>query len=249
LEEIGTLLELAGEINPKLASQHSGNNAPQLIRTECTRLWKLLTKTEIEIGKVSSGNATGKIRLLTRELARRIEKVEEIVASVANGFDKTHTCNLSEAVASEVAEYQSRFLESSPSLEITADLPEANNGAFTGIISGDDLRQVLEIIIQNSIESLSTMTGTGRKRITLRLSRKDSTLELAVEDTGPGISHNAAEKIFDKGFSTKAGKRGLGLALARDTLRMYGGDLKFDSTFSGGARLIAVVPKALELVI
>lgn len=249
LEEIGTLLELAGEINPKLASQHSGSNASQLIRTECTRLWKLLTKTEIEIGKVSSGNATGKIRLLTRELARRIQKVEEIVASVANEFDKTHTCNVSEAVASEVAKYRSRFLESSPSLEISADLPETNNGAFTGIISGDDLRQVLEILLQNSVESLSTMTGNRKDRITLRLSRNDSTLELAVEDTGAGISRDAAGRIFDKGFSTKAGKRGLGLALARETVRMYGGDLKCDSTFSGGARLIAVIPKALELVI
>ncbi len=249
LEEIGTLFELAGEINAKLASQHSGSNASQLIRTECATLSKLLSKTEIAFGKAFSGSENSRIHSLTGELAESIERVEKIVSSVANEFDKTHTCNVSEAVASEVAKYKSRFLESSPSLEISADVPESNDGALIGIISDDDLRQVLEILLQNSIESLSTMKGAGKKRITLRLFGNDSTLELAVEDNGTGISRDAAARMFDKGFSTKVGKRGIGLALARDVIRMYGGDLKFDPTFSGGVRFIAVIPKALDSVI
>ncbi len=249
LEEIGTLLELAGEINAKLASPPSGSKASQLIRTECARLSKLLSKTEAAVGKVFSGSGNGRIHSLTGELAKRIERLEEIVSSVADEFDRLHTCNISDVVISEVADHKSRFQESSPTLEIWADLPETNDGAFIGIISSNDLRQVLEILLRNSIESLSTMAGIGRKRITLRLSRGGSTLELAVEDAGSGISRDASESIFDKGFSTKVGKRGLGLSLARDIVRMYGGDLKYDPTFSGGTRMVIAIPKALESVI
>jgi signal transduction histidine kinase len=66
-------------------------------------------------------------------------------------------------------------------------------------------------------------------------------VRIAVEDTGPGIPPTIRERIFEP-FAT-AGKPdgvGLGLAIARETVRQHGGDLSVES--AGGARFVVSLP-------
>jgi len=52
----------------------------------------------------------------------------------------------------------------------------------------------------------------------------DGELVLTVEDTGRGLA--AGEVAFDRGWSTKAPGRGLGLALVRQAVRRGGGTIE-----------------------
>ena len=67
----------------------------------------------------------------------------------------------------------------------------------------------------------------------------DSCLLLVVEDDGPGIPESKREIIFLRGqrADTLRPGRGLGLAVARDILEQYAGDIEAGTSALGGARM------------
>jgi signal transduction histidine kinase len=67
---------------------------------------------------------------------------------------------------------------------------------------------------------------------------------LVVQDTGPGVDPDDRELIFRRGFSTKPGGHGLGLAIARDTLRGVGADLVNEDAPVGARFRITLPPNA-----
>jgi two-component system NtrC family sensor kinase len=71
---------------------------------------------------------------------------------------------------------------------------------------------------------------------------------LSVEDSGPGISGELRERIFDAFFTTKPmGKgTGLGLSVSRQLIRAVGGELELlqERSSLGGAKFLIRLPKA-----
>ena len=84
----------------------------------------------------------------------------------------------------------------------------------------DELRQVVENILQNAREAAS-------ENYTTRLNHRGSEVTLEVSDWGPGIPPEVEGLIFDPFFTTKPVGRGPGLGLwqARELARQHGGDL------------------------
>ena len=82
------------------------------------------------------------------------------------------------------------------------------------------------------------------QHVTLRVSRTDTTVRFAVEDTGKGISNADREQIFN--FFAKVDDLseglGLGLPLARRHARNLGGDLFLDTSYHDGCRFILELP-------
>jgi two-component system, CitB family, sensor kinase len=64
-----------------------------------------------------------------------------------------------------------------------------------------------------------------------------------VEDNGVGVLPQVGEKIFEKGASTKGQQRGIGLSIARQLCRDFGGDISLEASVLGGACFVAVVKK------
>ncbi|HKV07120.1 MAG TPA: HAMP domain-containing sensor histidine kinase, partial [Thermoanaerobaculia bacterium] len=58
----------------------------------------------------------------------------------------------------------------------------------------------------------------------------------SVEDTGCGINSEDVERLFEPGYSTKENGTGLGLWLARKSLRRYDGDLQLASSEPGATK-------------
>ena len=65
------------------------------------------------------------------------------------------------------------------------------------------------------------------KRI-IRKEKPDSLL-LCVEDTGPGIPSALRRTLFERGASSKRRSRGTGLALVREVVEAYHGDIRVES--------------------
>lgn len=107
------------------------------------------------------------------------------------------------------------------------------------------LEQVLINLIGNAIDA---MVGAPQRVLTLE-ARADANgaVRIDVLDTGCGFDAATRAQLFEPFFTTKAGGTGLGLGLAisRDIVRGFEGDIEADSRPEGGARLTLRLPATL----
>jgi sensor histidine kinase regulating citrate/malate metabolism len=82
-----------------------------------------------------------------------------------------------------------------------------------------DLVTILGNLIDNAVEAVADRPGP-RVEVTIR-STSDGLL-IRVADNGPGVPADTSE-LFRRGWSTKSGDRGLGLALVGQSVRRHGG--------------------------
>ena len=100
------------------------------------------------------------------------------------------------------------------------------------------MERVFQNLMSNAVEA---MESGGRIRVTAE--RSESAILIAVEDDGPGVPDSVRSQLFEP-FVT-AGKKhgmGLGLALARKTVREHAGDLWLDPNRKHGARFLVRLP-------
>jgi two-component system OmpR family sensor kinase len=78
--------------------------------------------------------------------------------------------------------------------------------------------------------------------------RIGETVEIAVEDDGPGIPEDERERIFepfyrlDRSRDRATGGFGLGLSIARKAVLLHGGSLRVEGSSLGGARFVVSLP-------
>jgi signal transduction histidine kinase len=77
-----------------------------------------------------------------------------------------------------------------------------------------------------------------------RIDSNTETLRVTVEDTGPGISPEAADKVFDPFFTTRQPGEGtgLGLAIVASTVADFGGRVEVAAAPGGGAAFVLSLP-------
>ena len=63
-----------------------------------------------------------------------------------------------------------------------------------------------------------------------------------VEDSGPGIPENKLETIFEKGYSSKGPRRGIGLFLIKQTVTHLKGTIEVESTVGEGTTFTIRLP-------
>jgi PAS domain S-box-containing protein len=101
--------------------------------------------------------------------------------------------------------------------ELASDLPR---------VPGDpvQLQQVLINLIMNAIEATSSSTN-GRRTILIRSAKNPDGVLVQVQDSGPGIAPELADRIFEPFFTTKAEGIGMGLSISHSIVESHGGHL------------------------
>ncbi len=113
----------------------------------------------------------------------------------------------------------------------------------------DQLRQVFHNIVDNAQRALcSDGRAPAGATITARTWTRDGTVFAEISDTGPGIAADAADRIFDPFYTTRAGSggTGLGLAVSLGIVESFGGDITVRSARGEGATFIVALPAAGE---
>lgn len=104
------------------------------------------------------------------------------------------------------------------------------------------LEIVLHNLLANAIEAVAQAPKPWR-RIELRAEQMGADVVVSVEDSGPGISADIAQKLFEPFVTSKPDGMGLGLAISRSLLRARGGELMCEPRASlGGARFVVRLP-------
>jgi signal transduction histidine kinase len=111
-------------------------------------------------------------------------------------------------------------------------------------IDADQFRRVVINLIENAAQAISGNDGRIREqRITVATNAADS-IEIIVEDTGPGIPADILPKVFDPLFSTKSFGTGLGLPTVKQIVEQHDGTISISSEPGRGARVRICLPAA-----
>ena len=145
--------------------------------------------------------------------------------------------DLSKALLGVALPFESTVFESGRTLE--TDIPE---GVF---IRGDSemLQQLAVILLSNALK-YSGEQGVIR----MSLSQKGHGCRLSVYNTGPGISPENLERIFDRFYredlshNREINGNGLGLAIARKNVEAHKGKIWAESHYGKDAEFIVTLP-------
>jgi two-component system, NtrC family, sensor kinase len=109
---------------------------------------------------------------------------------------------------------------------------------------GVQINQVFMNLVLNARQA-TPAGGT----ITIRTARRGDAAEISISDTGAGIRPEHLSRIFEPGFTTKAGRvsMGLGLAICRQIIDQHGGRIEAASQPGTGSEFTIRLPvKQLE---
>jgi two-component system sensor histidine kinase BaeS len=106
------------------------------------------------------------------------------------------------------------------------------------------MTQVLTNILDNALRH----TPEGGK-ITLSAKEVNGQIELAVQDSGPGLNAEDLERIFNRFYRSDVSRQredggsGLGLAIAKSIVQAHGGQVSAESEAGTGLKVMVTLPK------
>lgn len=112
---------------------------------------------------------------------------------------------------------------------------------------------MLEIVLQNILENAISFTPPG-STIVVTLTQNENTIELQVDDEGPGIDPRKLDRVFERYFSLRprqpsdeqvyaAGHAGLGLWIVRRNVEALGGTVVAANRLGGGLSVTITLPR------
>ena len=209
---------------------------------------QLLTMPDMKYDKATLDNIKDQITENTDRITNLVNKMLELSEA------KNHSdieCN-DEVTAQQIA---SEAIGAS-------GINDAGHLTFSMIMSPEAEKVLIQTNLQAAARALSLILDNARKftapaesrqhekltdhqqKVVLRISVSANRMFFSVEDTGIGIPHKEAERIFDEFVQLDEFYEGtgIGLTVARSLARRIGGDIMLDTAYIGGSRFVLTLP-------
>ena len=143
-------------------------------------------------------------------------------------------CNANEVVDQALALFAGRIENITVERDLDPGLPLV-------MVDPEALRRALANLIDNAAEAMqgSLLRVLG---IHTAVSEDGAAVEIAVSDTGHGLTDQIRERLFLPFYSTKHRGTGLGLAIAAKIAQEHGGSISAESNNPKGARFLLRLP-------
>jgi PAS domain S-box-containing protein len=110
-------------------------------------------------------------------------------------------------------------------------------------IQGDrvQLQQVIVNLLMNAIEAMSGMSD-GPRELLISTANSDPGVLVSVRDSGPGLTPESVERLFESFYTTKPGGLGMGLSICRSIVEAHDGRLWAGANLPRGASFQFALP-------
>jgi hypothetical protein len=143
-------------------------------------------------------------------------------------------CDLNRVVEEALALFAGRLLGITVQWDLEPGLPPV-------MADPEGIRRALANLIDNAAEAMqgSLLRVLG---VHSSLSEDGGSVEVAISDTGHGLTDEIRERLFLPFYSTKSRGTGLGLSIAAKIVQEHGGSLRAEANSPKGARFLLRLP-------
>jgi C4-dicarboxylate-specific signal transduction histidine kinase len=240
------LAEVNEEMKREIVERQRAEEALQQAQAELSRVRRALDMGELaatiahEVNQPLTAIVTNG-RFCLRRLGDATLNPDELRAAIT---EIVNDCTRASAVISRIRGFLTKGAPSRTGLDINQTIQEVtfllHNELTRNRVSlrtelaselprvrGDlvQLQQVLINLVMNAIEA-TTLSSDGRREILIRSAKNPDGVLVQVQDSGPGIEPELANRIFEPFFTTKAKGIGMGLSISHSIIESHGGGLR-----------------------
>jgi PAS domain S-box-containing protein len=174
------------------------------------------------------------LETITKEALRCRKIVASLLDFARQSTPSRKECDLNNIVRESVVltNKQAAFSDLTLTCELADNMPPIHL----------DKGQIQQSIINLIINAIEATAAGGAISISTVYKPDQESIEIAVNDTGEGISKDDIVKIFDPFYTTKDSGNGLGLAITHGIIEQHNGTIDVDSKLGRGTTFKITLP-------
>ena len=226
-------------------------SAAQLAQNEREAAWREMAKQVAHEIK----NPLTPMRLTVQSFERRFDpedpeinkKIKEYSSTLIQQIDTMSSIASAFSNFADMPAQQSETLNVPKVIKLALDIFRERNIAFAKadqeIFAKFDRTQLIRVVTNLVKNAIQATINTEDPKIFVDVQTMESNVQIIVSDNGIGITEENKSKIFEPKFTTKTSGMGLGLAMVKNIMETYNGNITFTSQEGKGTVFTVTFPK------
>jgi signal transduction histidine kinase len=190
------------------------------------------------------GDQSTALREVLAEIREQCKRAGQVVRSL-HGLLCGHEVNRELLDVSRESAQALRHVARSAALRQVRIVTHLASGLPAVVGDPVQIRQAVANLAVNAIDA-AACAPEGEREVRVETRMKDGSAQIRVSDTGPGVSPEHRDRIFETFFTTKAQGMGLGLSIVRTIVEAHGGRVCLEPATSSGAEFSIWLPMARQ---
>ncbi|MGC6431856.1 MAG: ATP-binding protein [Jejuia sp.] len=245
-EEISTLIDSYNSMIDELEE-----SAVKLARSEREQAWREMAKQVAHEIK----NPLTPMRLTVQNFQRKFDPNDENIETKVSEYSKTliQQIDTMSSIASAFSNFAKMPAQQNETLNVVhvtklaLDIFNEDYIVFTSdaeeIIAKFDRSQLIRVVTNLVKNGIQAIPEERTPQVLVNVDQDATHVIITVADNGSGISEENQSKIFEPKFTTKTSGMGLGLAMVKNIVETYKGDISFETKPNKGTVFKVVLPQ------
>lgn len=226
-------------------------SAVQLARSEREQAWREMAKQVAHEIK----NPLTPMRLTVQNFQRKFNPEDENIHSKVDEYSKTliQQIDTMSSIASAFSNFakmpaqQNETLNVVKIVKLALDIFNEDYIFFTAdseeIIAKFDRTQLIRVVTNLVKNATQAIADDQTPKIVINVRQSNDDVIISVADNGSGVAEENRHKVFEPKFTTKTSGMGLGLAMVKNIVETYKGNISFVSEKDKGTIFKVTFPK------
>lgn len=246
-EEINTLVNSYNAMIDQLE-----DSAVKLAQSEREQAWREMAKQVAHEIK----NPLTPMRLSVQSFQHKFnpedpkihEKVDEYSKTLIQQIDTMSSIASAFSNFAKMPAQRNETLDVVNTVKLALDIFSEDYIVFTSeeeeIIAKLDKTQLVRVVTNLVKNGIQAIPEGKTPKILVAVSSEEDKIIISVTDNGVGISEENKPKVFEPKFTTKTSGMGLGLAMVKNIVETYNGNITFTSEYGEGTVFKVTFPRA-----